>query len=292
MLWLVYALMTVFTRSLVDVFGKKSLAHVDEYIAAWAWRFLALPFLIPLLFIIDIPALSWKAVVLILLSGGLTSLTAILYMRALKLSDLSLCVPLTAFTPIFVLMLTPFLIGEIPSAIGLVGVFLIVLGSYLLNINAFSEGVLEPLKSLLRDKGARIMLLVAFIWAVINTIDKAALNEMGLTSHSAMFFATATYLVMGIILTPVMLLSSNKPVQQFRKSAKYLFFIGATASFYQVMYLLAMSLALVVYVSAIMRLTTLITVLFGHLLFKEKGIKERMAATCVMVLGVVLIALL
>ena len=49
MSWFIFAVLTALFESLKDVFSKRSLGEVDEYIAAWSLRVFALPFLLPAL---------------------------------------------------------------------------------------------------------------------------------------------------------------------------------------------------------------------------------------------------
>jgi len=53
----------------------------------------------------------------------------------------------------------------------------------------------------------------------------------------------------------------------------------------------AISLTLVAYVIAIKRTSVIISVIFGHSIFKEKGIKERLLGAIIMVIGVLFITL-
>ncbi len=50
MTWVLFAFLTAFFESSKDVLGKRRLRDTDAYVVAWAWRFFALPFLLPLLF--------------------------------------------------------------------------------------------------------------------------------------------------------------------------------------------------------------------------------------------------
>jgi uncharacterized membrane protein len=58
MVWLIFAFLTAFFESATDVFSKKSLKDIGEYIVAWALPFFALPFLLPLLVFTKIPTLG------------------------------------------------------------------------------------------------------------------------------------------------------------------------------------------------------------------------------------------
>ena len=53
----------------------------------------------------------------------------------------------------------------------------------------------------------------------------------------------------------------------------------------------ALQLALVSFVIAVKRTSALFNVLWGWLIFKEQGIKERIAGSMIMIIGVVVITL-
>jgi len=55
--------------------------------------------------------------------------------------------------------------------------------------------------------------------------------------------------------------------------------------------MLALNLAIVPYVIAIKRTSTVMSVLWGTLVLREPGLRERLLGTLVMVLGVVLIVI-
>ena len=125
MIWIALALLTAFCESFKDVFSKKGLADIDEYVIAWALRFFALPFLLPILFFIKIPPLGSEFWLALVVGGGLNAICTILYMKAIKQSALSLTVPLVALTPMFLLLTSPFMVGEFPKMNGVIGIILI-----------------------------------------------------------------------------------------------------------------------------------------------------------------------
>ena len=93
-------------------------------------------------------------------------LALILYQRAIKISPLSLTLPFLAFTPVFVVVTSFVLLKEIPDRNSLIGIVLVFLGVYLLNIHDISKGFFEPFKSIKNENGARIMLIVAFLFSI------------------------------------------------------------------------------------------------------------------------------
>lgn len=287
MVWVLFALLAAFFRSLVDVFGKKSVQHLDAYVVAWAWRFFSLPFLLALLFIIDIPTLGewfWLALVA---HGLLSALTTILYIKAIQASDLSLTIPILSFTPGFLLITSPIMLGEVISLMGIAGVLLIVMGSYLLNFKERRNGFFGPFKALFRERGPRLMLVVAVLWSIQGNIDK-----IGLLNSSTLFWPIATYVFITIILSGVLLYRRKTGIRAGLERGKLMDLIplGAFSAFSIIFHMLAISLTLVPYVVSVKRTSTLMSVLYGYFIFKEHGIRERLLGASIMVVGVAIIA--
>lgn len=200
MLWLGFAFLSAFFDSLKDVSSKRSLKHVDEYTVAWAFRLFATLFIVPAVFFTGIPSIGsrfWEAMII---GGTLNIITTVLYMKAYKNSDLSITSPITAFQPLFLLITAPIMLGEFPSASGLIGVLLIVFGSYMLNIREKQSGYLAPFRALFKEKGPRMMMAVAFIWSITSNFDK-----IGVQNSSPVFWAFAQSLFLAIGLLPLVL---------------------------------------------------------------------------------------
>lgn len=286
MTWVLFAFLTAFFESAKDVFGKKGLQRSDEYVVAWAWRFFAIPFLLPPLLLTGIPALDREFFLALAVSGGLNLATSVLYLRALRLSDLSVTVPMVTFTPLFLLLTSPLLLGESPNALGMTGVLLIVLGSYLLNLRQRSRGYLAPFKALLREPGPRLMLLVALIWSITANVDK-----IGLQHSSPMFYGFALNAFLAIGLFPLALRRMRGNRLALQANFGNLLAIGACGGLTIACQMYALSLAIVPYVIAIKRTSSIMSVLWGALLFREAGLRERLTGTVVMVAGVALIVL-
>jgi len=286
MTWFILSVLTAFCESLKDVFSKKGLADIDEYVIAWALRFFALPFLLPILFFIKIPPLGQGFWIALFLGAGLNAVCTILYMKAIKQSALSLTVPLVALTPMFLLLTSPFMIGEFPDLSGVIGIVLIVIGSYVLNFNATARGYFAPFQALLQEPGPRLMLITAFLWSISSNCDK-----IGIQNSSPLFWSLAATSCMAVVLIPIMLYKSPRALQQIPTVFKKLIPIGFFSALTVIFQMLAVSLTLVAHVIAIKRTSTVISVLWGFLIFKETGFKERLVGASIMVVGALLISL-
>lgn len=286
MVWFIFAFLTALFTSLKDVFSKKGVKETDEYVIAWALRFFTLPFLLPLLFLIEIPKLGSQFLLALIISGGLNVVTTILYVKAIKVSDISITIPIIAFTPVFLLIVSPVILGEFPNMWGFIGVILIVLGSYVLKINKKSEGYLTPFKSLFKETGPKLMLIVAFIWSITSSYDK-----IGVLNSSSIFWAIIINVFIAIILTPIMIYKSRDKVKQIYFNIKFLLPIGFFGSLMSIFQMIAFKLTLVTYVISIKRASIILSVIFGFLIFKEKNIKKRLLGAIIMVIGIILITL-
>lgn len=291
MLWFVFALLTAIFASLRDLVSKQVLQRIgDEYIITWSSRFLALPFFLPLLFYQfsqqpptwDAPLAGTIFVVLVL-----QVISNILYFRAIKLSDLSITVPMISFTPLFLLVTSPLIVGEFPGKWDIVGMLLIVFGSYILRIKNQYKGYLAPLQALFREDGPRFMLAVAVFWSFLST-----LNKLGVQQSSPIFWAALNSTVLATAMTPIMLYKSQGKLKLIPQNIVYLFTIGLFQGLTVLCFMQAVQLTLVAEVVSVKRTSILFSALFGHLFLQEPGIKERMTGATIMLVGVIVITLL
>lgn len=286
MIWILFASLTALFESTKDVVSKRGLQTLDEYVVAWSMVFFPLPLLLPFLGIIEIPELGDNFVNALIAGGSLNVVAMLLYIRAIKLADLSLAVPLITFTPLFLLVTSPIIANENPSAIDAVGIFLIVTGSYILNLKTKQQGYFAPFRALLKEKGSQLMLLVAFIWSFSSTVDK-----VGVRNSSPIFWAIVMHGYIATGMLPIMLYKSRKSLQTVVQNLPILAPIGFLQGLVVLCQMQAISLTLVAHVISIKRMSALLSVLWGHLIFKEKGLKERATGATVMVMGVLLITL-
>jgi len=286
MLWFLLSLLTAISHSTRDLFSKKSLQKVDIYIIAWSIRSFALPFLLPILLFIQIPILDstfWYAVII---GGTLNLIVSIIYMKAIKISPLSLTVPMLTFTPLFLLITSPIIVGEFPTIYGVIGILLIVLGAYVLNIRGIGKNLLTPFKMLVKEKGSVLMLIVAFVWSITSNIDKIAVQ------HSSPLFYTVVFNVfISCLFLPLLFVKSRKEIRKIPLNVKSLLLIGLFSALIPVFQFYAISLTLVAYVISIKRTSAIFSSLYGFFFFKEKHMKERLLGAVIMVIGVLFIAL-
>ncbi len=94
-----------------------------------------------------------------------------------------------------------------------------------------------------------------------------------------------------IAMSAVLAFRQKKNMMPITANIKSLLPVGFFSALALVAQMTAINLALVAYVISVKRASLIFGVLFGHFIFKEKGVKERLIGAIIMVLGVVLIVL-
>ncbi len=286
MTWFFLALATALCEAFKDVTIKKGVGDVPGPVVAWGWVFWALPVLGAVLLFTEPVTLGQWFWVALLVSSCLNFAAVKLYVSAINSSDLSLTVPMIAFTPLFLLVTSPLILGEFPGFWGVLGVLLVVAGSYLLNIQQRHLGYLAPYRALLSTPGPRRMLLVAFIWSIAANVDK-----IGLQHSSPVFWVTSVNLVLAVLMTPG-LLQRRAHLGHVRQRLPALMLVGCFVAVAVIFQMYAVTMTLVPYVISVKRTSTVMSVFLGHLLLKEPGFTERLSGVVVMLLGVLCITLL
>lgn len=138
--WVFLALIAGFSTASVDALSKKAFDQDDEYKLSWVRLAYSLPFFLLILAFVKIPKPDNIFFLAILVQLPLEIIATVLYMKAIKYSPLSLSVPFLSFTPIFLLLTSYILLGEIPGKLGFIGIILVCLGGYLLNFSSSGVG--------------------------------------------------------------------------------------------------------------------------------------------------------
>ncbi|MDZ7267956.1 MAG: DMT family transporter [candidate division KSB1 bacterium] len=296
MSWLILALGSAVMSAVGDTLCKKAAQSADSWTVTWVRFGYASIFLLPLLPFIDLP--RWDAVfaltVAVLIPLELTA--ASLSMRALQLSPLSLTVPYLAFTPLFLLVVPTVLLGEKISARGAAGVVCIVLGAYWLNLQnnaAASQGhdrgsrrksLLSPLQALAREKGSRLMLLVAALYSVTSTLGKVAVQH-----SSPFFFAVFYYPLASLVMLPLTAAHARRGWRFAGGQVGLFLLIGLAVAATVVCHYLALSRVEVAYMISVKRTSMIFATLLGWWFFHEENILQRLWGCSVMLAGVILI---
>ena len=285
MAWFWLTLVTAVTQAVKDMFLKRALVSMPAGLGMLAYCVFAAVFLwfgVALSPHTDLAPSFW---LFLCLGGVLGGLTYWLYGRALQCGDLSLTMPMLAFTPLFLLVTSPLTLGEFPEPGGLAGIATTAVGAYVLNLRERRHGFLGPIRALLRNKGSRLMLLVAAIWSIGANCDK-----LGLQASSPAFWGASIYTATALALAPTVGRGWRLAGRSFGWRSWPLLLAGALEALGLFCQMHALPLTQVSYVISVKRLSIIFAVLLGAMVLKEPDLRHRLPGAALMVIGVFFIA--
>jgi drug/metabolite transporter (DMT)-like permease len=306
MLWIFLALLGAVTNAGYFIIIKRYIATLDPKVLTGVGFTCGGLLLLAFSAIRGFPVIGQDLYSAVAVTAVLNIVSLALIFKALSSTDLSLSIPMLSFTPVILIGTSYLLVDEIPSVAGVAGICIIVIGSYVLNISSSDEHLLDPVRSMLRNRGSWYMLIVAFLFAVSINFDKIAML------NSDPFFGMAlTVLAIGVafvLMAAYTLILSGPYLRKmpagkgFRASAvfpafplrKYLpltILIGLFVAIEAASVNVAYTLQIVPYVIAIKRLSIIFVVLYGTLVFSEHETGKRLMGAALMVAGAVIIVL-
>jgi drug/metabolite transporter (DMT)-like permease len=219
--------------------------------------------------------------------GLLGALGNLFLVKALQAGDLSVLGPINAYKAVISMIIGLFLLQEIPGIWGLMGVVLIIAGSYFV-LNTTEEGFSWQL---FKRKEIQFR-----IWAMVLTATEAVVGKkvILLSSYVHSFF---TWCWFGAVFSCILLLWSrenlNNSIQRIEIKAMGFFSglilcIGITQ--FSTTYIFQQMP--VGYALSLFQLSVLVNILLGYQIFQERDIRKKLLGAIIMIIGSVMIILL
>ncbi len=285
-MWYFISVLSGFFFATADALSKKEATRTPAIVLAWVREFYALPFLLPLLFLIDIPEIQpgfWSAMMLLVV---LDLITTFLYMRAIQIAPLSLTIPYLGLSPIFLLLIPALVLGEKLSLLGIIGVLLVSVGTYTLQIDRAKFGFFEPWLAIFKNRGSLYMLIVALLYSVTATYGKVAIIK-----SSPLFMTIVYFSLLAAGFSLIVLFTERRNMHTLLQYPKQKLGIGLAMALMAVAHFSAIGMIQVAYMISIKRLSLLFAIIYGAVLFKETNIRERLLGGIIILVGATCIAL-
>jgi uncharacterized membrane protein len=299
---------TVFT-SFLPILNKRLLRDARPALVAWAINTFSLPILALGTFLFTqcrltpfscttrLPHVDALFLIALLASVVLNWGATLLSTYALAQADASLVSPLLTFNPAFTLLIAWVALAETPGLRETLGVAVVLLGAYLLEIETSRTGLLEPLRMLFQRPGVLWAIMASALWGSTTVLEKLAIEHM--TPPSGPFVALTGTVLLVVFLTPTAFIASGKadtPEEKrgwrgLRFHPRALVLAVLIAGIAPLFGFTAIALGLVGYVTALFKLSAVCTIVWAWLFLGEENIRQRLLGTVVMLIGGVLIAL-
>jgi len=319
-MWVVFALIATALTSLLPICNKRLLRDMLPALVAWAINGASIPLLAAGTFLLTqcslqdfphtvlsctlhLPQIDSEFVAALLGAAALNWGATLLSTHALDRTDASLVTPLLTFNPAFTVLVAWIVLGETPGLREGLGIVVILLGVYLLEVQDARTRLLAPLVILGNRSGALMAILASGLWGTTTVLEKLAIEHV--TPPNGPLVALISTALTVLLLTPNAMFalsrssrtaSPGKTLGQKKgigglRAQLHTFLVAVTvAGFAPLFGFTAIALGFVGYVTALFKLSAVFTIVWAWLLLGEGHLRERLLGASVMVLGGALVA--
>jgi drug/metabolite transporter (DMT)-like permease len=286
MLWFIFSFLTALAVASHDAWVKKFFADLSTYEMLAYPLIYSLPLQVLTLPFVPVPPLDSTFFSAFLMSLPINGIGFFLHLRAIQVSPLSLTLPFLSFTPVFMILTGALVLDEMPNALGISGICIICAGGYILNLAPGRHSALAPLKAILREKGSWLMLIVAFVYSL-----GAVFGKQAIVHSSPLFFAITFFTTLNIVLLVLFRACGKIKWQTFAARRQKGIVAGLLFFAHILLHAFAISLTKAAYMISVKRLSVIIGLIYGGVIFKERNLAVRTIGTLLMVAGAVVITL-
>lgn len=288
-MWFVFALLSALFISMRKVPEKRLTQNIHYFTFGWTLQLFALPvvFVAWLLGgeLINPFALGpafWIPVLLIWF--GFCPLSSFLYVNALRHGELSKVLPLQSLGPIFALVLAWPLLHQLPSLAALVGIAIVVLGVYVLNLKG--KYLHNPLRIFRGDKASLYMLLNLMLIAIAGVLSAIAIK-----ASEPLFFGLINSLGALPVLYACARLAKVKELTKIKRHILPMSIAGGLFGASQLTHMIALSLGPLAYISAVRSSGAVMGAVLGILYLKESVTLPKVVALGLITIGSIIVGL-
>jgi uncharacterized membrane protein len=277
-MWFIFALCSAVAFSLMQIYEKKALklSRPSEFMFARS--------LIVLLFLIlMLPFFSLKidGMAIPILAAIFIQLGFYLLLMATKGAEISKVSPFTNLTPLFVIVISILFLEELPSALQILGIMLIVSSTFIIE---------SPWHMLIHGKKNVLYAIgTAVSWSIAGVFLRWGLTHLDVLTMIYTTEAAGALLALGVSL----IVLGKKARNVLHHCMRCTIISGLALLLSNVLVYLAMSEpnGFASVAIAVRRTSTLFTVIIAGLVLKEHDFRHRILSTAIAVLGVFLVAI-
>lgn len=289
MTWFFIALLSSFLSSFAAIAQKKVLFNRTPLEFSFLLAIVNLLFSIPFFYFIDYSTIHASNLTILLIKSIIGVGAFLCVMTALKNLQISNALPLLALTPGFVALFAYLFLGESLKPTEIVGLFLLVIGTYILESKSLKE-ILFPLNVFFKSKYHRYILLALLLFTTSSIMDKLLITKLhlspiSLTAFQHLFFAFLFTLAFFLFTKKGSL--SNLILK--KNDIGWLALISILTIGYRYTQILAISLASVALILAVKRTSVLWATIIGGKIFKDSNMIKKTVAVIFILAGALLI---
>lgn len=292
MMWAIYALLSAFIIAIIGIIEKNVLKKEHATQFALINALLTAIITAPILFNYDLGIISWKIWILMYISSLTFAIGFLFFVKSVRHAEISRVHPLLNLTPLFVLVLSFFLLSERISFQNILGI-LVLSGGTLYLIKLKNQSIFTSIKSLLHEKTAILMVISLLFYSVTAIIDKAIIGIDYFNAPPLLYLAILQIFVfINLFVYSTIEYKGYKDIVVGMK--QYSFVLVVVAILFvatRLLYFQALTDGPASLVSGIRRSSVLLSTTLGIVLFHEHNYKQRIISCLIMLVGAILIIL-
>lgn len=225
----------------------------------------------------------------VLVGGVLSGLGGWALTTAIARSEVSMVGPVMTLTPGFVVVIEWAVTGDLPGALGMAGIAVLVVGGYVLSAESGEVRWYRPLVRLATDPGSVFTLAAAFCFAAASTFGR-----VGIQLSDPLSFAVVVAVVNPLVLFTIFSVQDHRFYREvlpagIGRQAGSLALLGVLFALMRIADQLALSLTLASYAMAVKRSAGIFSVLLGRWYFGEGRTRIKLIGSAIMLLGLFLL---
>ncbi len=286
MQWYVFAIFAAVLTAASTIVEKKTLLkeHAMEFSAVLAiFNFLIALVLLPFINL----NFSLNMLALIYIAAVLTTIAFLFVAKAVRHMDISVISPLLAFDPAVVVVLAFFILRERITYLQLLGILLLVAGSFVLEAENYNIKNIFTRK--FKSNYFYYIILALILYGFGSILSKFILNTV---SPLTFILVIHFFIALNFIALISMFHNGFEGIKHGIKSAgKYIFLVAILVTSCRLFQAQAISMAYVSLVIPIRRMSNLFATVVGGRMFHEKNLAKRTIACIIMLAGAFLVIL-
>ena len=285
-MWWIFSVLSAGAQVARNVVMKDLGHKLDEYINVWGRFTFLLPFALVATLYVGIPELKEGFWVNSILAGLLVAISTIYLSKAFKCSDISIATVLWKVNIVIILLaMEIFLMGESVTLWESAGIFVTLLGVYLLNIEKVHVSWYQPIKQLFAEDGLKYAVIAGSLLAPATFFFRKTVLLSDVFFPTFMNWAFAS-----LFMLPLVLIKSRKHLKVVHMHSKKFFSMGFLAFLTNLTGNAAYALTLATYVEAVKQIEVLFALFVGALFYKEhERVKEIWPGCTIIMLGILIL---
>ena len=284
--WFLLAFISAVFSAASAVSEKKALFSLDAFNFSFLVSVITFLFSIPFFLDVNYESIFSVSIQILFLKTILSAAAFIFVMLSIKNLEISEALPLLALTPGLVAVSGVLLINDNLTGLEWFGIFLMLTGTYTLEIKKETKSFIDPFKGLFNSKKYLYVFIALILFTTTSLLDRVLLKDYNLPPYTFMAFQQLFYAVIFTFVVLVKYRGILRPVKEVTKKTFYLIIIISVFTvIYRYTQIEATKLVPVALVLSVKRLSVLMAIIFGGKLYSENNLLRRVIAAIIILIG-------